>query len=77
MQTMDETSAKHGIPRLYVAECRVQYSVAGKDYSLWVQVAQDYEWAQLRDQVHTCPYSTFDVHYNLGQPSEAHAFFEK
>jgi hypothetical protein len=58
----------------YLAECRVEYSVAGKRYSVWGRAYVDTDPKWLADEMRTCPFSEYEVHYDPSQPWVAHAF---
>jgi len=69
-----EFDAKKGLRPWYVGECRVQYSVAGKEYSVWTDADRDSDSTQLANRMRTCPFSSYDVHYDPNRPWIAHAF---
>jgi hypothetical protein len=57
---------------VYVGECAVEYSVAGKKYSVWVPsgyASPDPKF--IFDKVQECPVSRYAVHYNPKNPGEA------
>jgi hypothetical protein len=60
--------------RWYNLECRVEYSVAGKQYALWSSAGGDSDRKRLAENTKTCPVSSFDVHYDPRNPLNAHAF---
>ena len=68
-----EEHAQVTVIRSYEGECRVEYSVAGKEYSVWAGADQDSDYMSLTRRMRTCPF-TFDVHYDPSQPWIAQAF---
>jgi len=60
--------------RDYILECRVRYSVSGREYSIWVEgdTSLDRKW--LTEGGQQCPFSSYDVHYDPKDPEIAHAF---
>lgn len=74
-QPMSGSIAEVRVIRTYSGECRVEYRVAEKIYSVWAEVDSDLNRQELADRMRTCPYSSFDVHYDPSDPSWAHAFF--
>jgi hypothetical protein len=60
--------------RLYVGQCLVEYSVAGKHYTVWAGAGYlDRDRSFVADRVKVCPISQYVVHYNPRDPSEASA----
>ncbi len=67
---------QHGVVpvfRWYFGECQLEYSVAGKEYSVWGDADEDSDRMALLRRMRVCPFS-YDVHYDPKQPWVAHAF---
>ena len=60
--------------RSFVRQCRVEYVVAGKERSIWADVAENRDRREIEEPFHTCPVESFVVHYDPADPSQAHAF---
>ena len=59
---------------MYVGQCSVGYTVAGRRYSIWAAsgyLDPDVKW--MADRMHECPVSQFVVHYNPQNPADATA----
>jgi hypothetical protein len=58
----------------YVGECFVEYTVAGKHYSIWAASGYlDPDPTFIADRMQVCPVSRYAVHYNPQDPSDAFA----
>ena len=60
--------------RSYICQCRVEYSVAEKAYSVWATGKRDSDRTALSDCRQECFASSYQVRYDPKQPSDARAF---
>jgi len=60
--------------RSYVCQCRVEYSITGKAYSVWTNSRRDTDRTALLDCRPECFASTYRVRYDPKQPSDGEAF---
>jgi hypothetical protein len=59
---------------MYGGECSVEYTVAGKHYSIWAASGYfDPDPKFIGDRMQVCPVSRYAVHYNPQDPSDAFA----
>ena len=59
---------------LYVGECSVEYTVEGKQYTVWAAsgyLDPDQHW--MAEKMRACPVYHYTVHYNPKDPSDAFA----
>ncbi len=59
---------------MYIGQCSVEYTVAGKQYSLWAGAGyldKDSKW--IADKMREYPVSSYVVRYNPQDPSDASA----
>jgi hypothetical protein len=62
------------IQRLYVGQCLVQYTVAGKSYSTWAPSGyMDVDRKLVQDGLFGCPINLYIIHYNPDHPNESFA----
>src|SRR5579864_2666531 len=62
------------ITPLYVGQCSVEYTVGGKQYTLWAASGYlDPDSAWVADRMQECPVSRYVVRYNPENPSDASA----
>jgi hypothetical protein len=62
------------IQRLYVGQCLVQYSVEGKQYSMWAPSGyMSVEKELVQDRLVGCPIRHYIIHYNPDRPNESFA----
>jgi hypothetical protein len=58
----------------YAGQCLVQYTVAGRRYSVWAGSGyMDIDRKFVEERVTNCPVDHYFVHYNPKQPAESYA----
>jgi hypothetical protein len=57
---------------MYVGECSVEYTVADKQYSVWVASGYlDQDPKFIADKMQECPVSRYAIHYNPQNPADS------
>ena len=67
-------SRRNGPFQMYVGQCLVEYTVAGRRYTVWAGGGyMDPERKFVAERMVECPVSHYSVHYNPEDPADADA----